>query len=262
MNKLPKLNLDKLDARCYEVLSALQLAQGAPLTAKLIQDFISPISYACRGDIHQENLRQTLMQYLGKPLTPTWCQLLSRQVGARYEEMLARPLMPFDRPTRIEWVPIEIVKLTETTWNETKSGQQLTFFCLAGSPAGYTLKRKFPTRWLAWLAYQIGFSRRVMYQDDPQIFIGMRVWANIAPATDPQQTMDIVGWDVSPAMKKHNRVVAYRRLRFDLPPSVKRDGEPGPGACPFDLDSYCTACMKTAKECVASYRRVAPEGKT
>ena len=259
MARYPSINLKKVDKTCSEVYALLNLARGRPLDSTLISKFIDGIDYALVDHIPSEYIQSTLLQYVGKSLTPAWCQLLARQLSARKDELKVRPLLPFDRPTHTEWVPIEIIKLTDTVWNETKSGQLLTFFCLAGSPAGYTLKRKFPTRWLAWLAYQIGFTRRMMYQDDPQIFVGMRVWALIGPSEDPQQTMDITDWDVSPAMKKHNKTVAYRRLRFDLKPSLTREGEPGYGACPYDLDDYCHACPKTASECAASYKRMTQE---
>jgi hypothetical protein len=255
MRRYPAINLRKLDAACSEVAAFLRLAEGEPLSPELIRRLLKGASYAADYNIPPVNFEQTLAQYSGKVLNASWRKLLARQIAARRDELMVRPLLPFDRPTRPEWVPIEILSLEETVWNETKSGHQLTFFCLAGTPAGYTLKRKFPTRWLAWLAYQIGFSRRVMYQDDPQVFIGMRVWAHIAPSTDPSQTMDIVDWDVSSAMKKHNRIIAYRRMRFDLRPSLTRDGDPGSGACPYDLDCYCRECTHTSASCEASYNR-------
>jgi hypothetical protein len=260
MAEYPSLKLAKLDTACYELFAVFRRLKGTRLDEGQIDKLTGLIAYELRKyHIPPQNVKHTLQQYIGKALTPQWCQLLSRQLTARASELAIRPLLPFDRPLQSEWVPVEIVKTTATMWNDTKPGQLLTFFCLAGSPAGYSLKRKFPTRWLAWLAYQVGFSRRAMYQDEPHTFIGLRVWAHITPSSNEHQTMDILDWKVSPEMLKHNKLIVRRRLRFDVEPGYTRSGDPSPANCPFDFDHFCHECPKFPSDCEASYRRLAKD---
>lgn len=208
---------------------------------------------------------QTMLQYLADKVDTPFIDRMSRQLLGRHAELEYGPLMPYVRPVKLEWVPFEIAKVMKTIWNGNKPGQLMTFYCLAGSPAGHRLDKKLPESWLRFIAYKIGYTRRINYNDDePWQFLGLRFWGLVTPAIEDQDSLNFSEWAIDSQMKASNSGIIAKRNRFlfddpDGPSEQDLADEPEmkipKHACPERLDHYCSACPIGVADCEASVHR-------
>lgn len=203
--------------------------------------------------VDQRKLLQSLMQYEGKRLTRRWVDVLARQLAARLNELRVSVIQLYDQPSRAEWLPLEIYTMRRVPWKADQAGQELQLYCLAGHPAGHLLPRKVPERWLSWLAYQIGFTRRLQY-NEPTDLVGFRFWSYGVPAGDPPE-FDLQSWATDSKMRQWNQSIIRLRRRLDIEAERIPDGKEGEYTCPFGYDTYCHECQKNALDCRASFHR-------
>lgn len=187
-------------------------------------------------------LKQTLLQLVGRRPSRNQLKRLAWQLVGRQEELERRPLPIVDAPTANGWVAVKIDSITDIAWADDKAGYKLSLSALSGSPAGFKLSRSVPARWLTFIAYKIGYSRRMEYQDEPQHLIGLLLWAYVVSKPDG---LDMVSWNMDKHMSKHNKEILKLRNRFFL--------DNGP-ECPFELDTDCIDCTRLTHECQASIR--------
>lgn len=252
--KLPRLRAD-LEQHHVELLELFLRHVGTALDSTAANRIAQESQYILGGDVTAEPIFQTLMLYAGRKVESRWCDLIARQLTARIAELKGGPLQIFERPLQDEWVPLEIYSMKGCLWRESSNGQSITFYCLAGHPAGHRLTKKIPERWLAWLAYQIGYSRRIPYDYDPTELIGMQLWGYLKAAAEEDNDLDFQHWQVSNGQKKHNRAILRLRRRFDIEPHKVPDDKVGEYSCPFELDTYCSQCRYPVAMCIASPNR-------
>ena len=197
-------------------------------------------------DYYADAVGQTLLQYLGEKLSTRTISLLVSQLAARHDELASGPIAKFSIANVVqEWVSLEILGLQQAIWRETKPGIQLKLECLSGTPAGHIFDRKLPLTWLNYLAYQIGFSRRMTYPDDqPWLFQGLHFWGSMVKLEDKLE-LDFVDFAVSNGMKKHNKDILKLRLRYELDGDIE---------CPSGFDHECSSCQVSYKQCPAAPR--------
>lgn len=250
--KLPKVDLAQLETLHLDFFRMFQRHIGQPLEGGLCRRLAMNIHYALDSD--PEAVFQTLMQYQGRELSTYWCRLLSWQLVGRRAELQAGPLQLFEHPIRDEWVPMEILSLRPCIWRTDQNGQYLDFHCLSGHPAGHTLSKKFPENWLAWLAYRIGYSRRLRYEYEPEEMTGLRFWGYLRAVEDSEE-LDFDEWDVDRQCKQYNQRILKRRRRFDVDLDRMTETQAEEYSCPFDHDHYCSECTRSVTECMASMNR-------
>ena len=245
---LPKLRFKRINEDKALFRAAIRRAGSQEVDALVIRAVrnVAEERYGCE---YADSVVQTMLQYTGDKLSARTVLLLSAQLAARYEGLQEGPLGKFMVANVVEeWVPLEILSLMPTIWRETKPGIQLQLECLAGTPAGSVFDRKLPLAWLSYLAYRIGFSRRMIYDDtQPQLFAGLRFFGLMVKLEDRQE-LDFTDFAVSSAMKKYNQGILKLRLRFELDGDIE---------CPFMLEHECRDCSKTADECPAANRAIA-----
>ena len=195
------------------------------------------------------NVFPMILQFESKLLTAEVADTLSRQIAARVVELEARVVPVFQGIIVPEWTPLEIIDIKEATWKEDQKGQQFSFLCLSGTAAGHVIVRKFPEKWLAYLAYQIGFNKRMNYNYEPKVFLGLRISGLLIASQRDEGQTDIQEWRISAHMKKRNVGILKLRTRYD---KLHKEGP----ECPNGLDNDCSECMKTSKQCDASYIRI------
>jgi hypothetical protein len=193
---------------------------------------------------------QTLQQYMGEKLSARTISLIASQLAARHDELVSGPIAKFSIANVMqEWVSLEILGLQQAVWRETKPGIQLKLECLSGTPAGHIFDRKLPLNWLNFLAYQIGFSRRMVYPDDqPWLFQGLQFWGSMVKLDDKLE-LDFVDFAVSNGMKKYNKDILKLRLRYELDGDIE---------CPREFTHECSSCQVSFKECPAAPRHQLP----
>lgn len=201
------------------------------------------------------NLSKTFAQYVGRKLTVDLIKTLSWQIAARMDELQSSLLVAYTKPVKQEWIGVEIANAQPSLWRGDQRGVQFTFFALSGHPAGHTVVRNFPETWLNWFAYQIAFSRRIIYcgdecNGDPRHFIGMRIWGYLQP--DPESDeISFDQWQINPQFKTHNVRILKLRTRFDFD-HKDRNTESGSVECPFGYDHPCWECDRGPAACPAS----------
>ena len=185
---------------------------------------------------------------------------LAYQLVARRDELANGPIVKVTRPTRSEWIGIEITGVELTEWRGDQPGVTLRLLCRTGQLAGVTVSRKFPIGWLSFLAYQIGFTRRLQYDpDNPAMLVRLRMRARLV-WSEQDRPVDFDQWALDREATKHNRLIIARRTRFDVQHKRFEDskGEPLAHVCPFDYDHDCGACQVSHTECPAVYAGLQP----
>jgi len=245
-SKLPRLRLGTIDKTHDRAVESMGRFSGRYLTREICKPLAMSFSLLLNSE-ETPDIYGTLVQYEGMMLTPEWIDLVSRQLVARKEELGGGPLRLFERPIRDEWVPLEVYSIKPCVWRDNDPGQMLQFYCLAGHPAGHHLQKKLPERFLSYMAYKIGFSRRIQFDHDPLQMIGLRFWGYLLADTEESSDLSFENWDVSNDVLKHNRTIIKLRNRFEL------DTEDD--TCPFALDHYCSECPRSVNECPAAIHR-------
>jgi len=254
--KLPRVKLDELDYLHEDLVSMFLRFEGKKLTPELCLRLARNLSFALEGGVNVDHAFQTLMQYENKELNKHWSSLLARQVVARQYELAGGPLQLFDkRPVRDEWVALEIMSSKPCDWRGKPAGIELTFYCLTGHPAGHLLAKKFPENWIAYLAYRIGFSRRLRYNYETWTLEGLRFFGYLLGAKRDPADLDFEDWVVNPAVKRANQLIIKKRQRFEVETGGMSEDKQQEYSCPFDLEIYCSDCRHSTNECIAVPRR-------
>lgn len=249
--RLPSISLASVDSQHVDFVRMFRNYHNQRLTRELCHILAHNVHFALGEAYLVDNIFQTLLQYVGEPLDDQWTDILARQLAARKEELKGGVLQLYECPLREEWVPLEVYSLIPSVWRETRDAQILNLYCLAGHPAGHRLQKKLPESWLAYLAYQIGFSSRFRYEYEPTEFIGLRFWGFMKRPARGREELDFEQYKASGQLEEHNRLIIARRQRFNFQP----DALPRNCSCPFDLDCYCSDCRHPVEVCVASYDR-------
>ncbi len=251
---LPRSKLVSLDPLHYDFLAVLHRFRGQVLTTGLCGHLARNFS-AALDDVSETNVFQTLLQYVGHELDAYWSSLLARQLVARKEELEYGVLQLFTKPLRNEWVALEVYKATACVWRENAKGVYLHLYCLTGSPAGHVLRKKFPETWLAYLAYQIGYTRRMQYDYEPTSLTGLRLWGYLLAAPGQQGELGFEDWKVDAGMKAYNQSILKLRARFDIDLDRIPESKLEEYSCPIDADHYCVQCHCSVQQCIAAYNR-------
>lgn len=189
-------------------------------------------------------LYQSLLSHDGKRLSVELCQYLGRQLAGRRTELRNGPIAPCVSPRTNGWIIVQVVGVKEAAWGDRGLGYQLSLACRYGPPSGVTLQRKVPAGYLRWFAYQVGFTRRMAYNDDPRVFMGLMFWVYTTVLPDGEG-YEIEACDASSALRKHNTEIIKKRLRFYV---TMRDDP-----CPYTLPNDCANCAKV--DCNGHYDR-------
>jgi len=241
--------LKKVEKKSADLFSAFLPFENAIISKDLARQLARRADYIFEKFEIYENVYPMILQYESQVLTIKTADLLSRQIAARVQELEARVVPVFRNIVTPEWVPMEIVAIQDAIWKDSEKGQQFSFLCLSGTAAGHVITRKFPMGWLSFLAYQIGFNKRMNYPYEPKIFLGLRISGLLVPSQRDEGQTDISEWQISKHMKKRNVGILKLRTRYD---KLHREGP----ECPQGLDNDCSECMKTSTQCDASYIRI------
>ncbi len=249
VGKPPSRKLDPVFSTRDWILCVLNLYTGETITADLAKRFAHELNSVTDGDMLFEPLVFTFLQYEGTTLTSGFAAILAMQIAARRDELDKGPLLLYTQPVRSEWVPLEIQGLTSCVWRNNERGIKLDLLAMGGHPAGHVLTKKVPESWLAFLAYQMGCSRRLTYPHEPWVLTWLWLWGYLVPDADGAM-LNFVKWGVPPWMQKRNKEILRRRLRFTITPT------PVDPICEYDFDWDCNSCTKGRHECPASTKAV------
>jgi len=251
--KLPRNKLGDIDFFHDDFIKLFHHHAGERLSPDLCKRLAWNIEGAV--DASRNHVYQTLMQYEGRVLNDRWCNLLSRQVVARLGELKSGVLQLFDRPIREEWVALEVYQVDACEWGDNQPGVLMNLYALTGHPAGHVLQKKFPESWLSFLAYRIGYSRRIQYDQEPHMLTGFRFWGYLKPSQRDPNELEFDDWQIDAKLKKANQSIIKLRHRFDMEPERIPDGKEDEYSCPIDSESYCSECSCSVRECCAAYNR-------
>ena len=253
--RLPRIRLGHIDAGQQAIHGALAGYGGKLLTAERCRRLSHTAYYLLNLPTGWDNIFQTVLQLEGRTVDAELARRLSRQLAARADELAGGPIQLFDKVTQAEWVPLEIMELRPAVWKAGRAAQQPRLHCLAGRPAGAMLTRKVPESWLPAMAYQIGFSRRFQYRDEPRDLLGLRLWADLRPDERNPGEYTFEAWDTDAHLLKANKRIIKLRLRFELDLSRLREDRLVAYDCPFGLDSECYDCTLSVSDCPAAPNR-------
>ena len=234
--KIPKFDLSATQDRQAWVAESLTARMSGEVNVNSAAQIAAHLNAAFDDDIPAQHIYDTIAQYQGRVVDPGLIHILSWQIAGRYDELRESPLALYTHPERAEWVPVEIIGVAKTTWKSSGRGVALHMRTLAGHPSGHTLVKKVPETWLAYLAYQVGFSKRMRYPDEPWVFVGLYFCGYLVPDEDTDQ-LSFEAWGMTDGMKKTNTAIIKPRIRFEFDKGIPKGFE-----CPEDYDYFCNEC--------------------
>ena len=240
--KPPRRSLGPALERQHWVREHLGVYVDRAIDVFMAKRLAAQLNTASDDTMPYDHLFETFAQYEGRTMTPAFVEVMAMQIAGREDELVHGPLMIYSHPVREEWVPLEVVDVQPTPWRDGAAGQELTFLALGGHPSGHTLRKKVPESWLTFLAYQIGFSQRSRYADEPWMLIGLRLWGYLVPDED-HSILQFTHWGVNDELKSANSKIVRYRVRF-----LNNRGVEDP-FCPMDFDHDCNVCTVRSDKC-------------
>ena len=109
--------------------------------------------------INKGHITESLWHLAGNPITALELTTTCWRIAGNLNSLAAGPVTPWAKQSRLEWVPVQInaVKAKRTQYNV---GYELRFRVLAGSPCPVIITKFWSSRFCAYIAKNIGFSRR------------------------------------------------------------------------------------------------------
>jgi hypothetical protein len=236
-----RFRLSKLDELVKALDGEMREYVGTMLTVPTCKWLASSIN-SHFTDVEWEHVFQTLLQYAGQLLSPELSLMLSRQFAARVDELREGVLLKTEVPSHPAWILLEIINVDEALWKKDKKGVLLSLYCLTGQTAGVIIKKTVPEKWLAWLAYQIGFTRRITYDYDPRYLLFLRFWGHVIPL-EGGKDLDFDEWNMDSNCLQSNKIKIKLRARLDF------DIRSQDTTCKNGMDCYCWECPYTRLEC-------------
>ena len=239
---IPRIRFDDILLQTDTAFTLLRQRIDCPITPEMAIH-VGGLLAELLGFQDNHTCTQTMLQYVGQPLTRQLAETLAAQIGGRESDLANGPLIAYDRPVRDEWVAMEVRTTREALWRERFAGVEFGLRCFTGHPAGHLIRRKFPEGFLSYLAYQVGWSRRLQFDGDARHFIGLRLWGFLRPVPDSDE-VQFDQWGLTPSFRKHNLQLIRLRTRYDV--------EDPKAECPNGLTNHCFDCAVTRTECQAS----------
>lgn len=171
-------------------------------------------------------------------------EILTRKTAAEFAWRLAgnvdaladgRPVIPWTRQIRDEWVPVQITHVDPTT-RRGKFGYLFRCRALAGTYCPFTFEQFFSRGSCTAISRLVGFSRTLPYTN-PSYLTGLRMLAYVEASKSIEQPQ-FQQFDCSPSMRAFNKKIIEIRTR-------RRP-------CPRNFDRECAQCPVGADQCKAS----------
>lgn len=214
--ELPKWNLRKVERTARDMYESVFVRW---LGEKLHEQVLSFLVDDCAESLGLTSQRQysalidTFCQDIDKTLDKPLLLRMSLQLTVNRGVLLdGQPLHRFDGVSEPEWVPFIVCAMTPCSFGA-KPGLRLLLRVIAGQYAGYSTERSVPVGFLTKLAYDVGFSRRLQYEQ-PADLIGLMFAGLAVPTTESE--LQFEDYKVSAAMKKANRDLIKQRQEEEL----------------------------------------------
>ena len=175
----------------------------------LFEDVCDTLGLKTKSERQAAN--DTLVQYVGMKNDESLNRLLCMQFSWNLEELnRGKALRKFTSVNEYQWLPFQIGEIS----HETKFGTQVAKMCLlcfGGFAAGYVTTKSVPWGYLRYFAYQVGFNRRWMYEDNPSTLHNLR----FAGLVEPSDVADLRfhRYHMTASMKSHNASFIHKRVR-------------------------------------------------
>jgi len=153
----------------------------------------------------------TLAQYLGRKNDEELNRLLCMQFSWNIEQIKkGHALCKFTCVTEFRWLPFQIGAI-EADCRFGKDVAKLSLLCFGGFAAGYVTLKVVPWNFLRFFAYQLGFNRRWVYEEESKHLLNLR----FAGLIEPSDVADLRfhRYHMTTAMKKHNVKFIHERAR-------------------------------------------------
>lgn len=208
---LPRWRLDRDEHEALRLYRKVLLRwMGERLTTEISAVLMDDLSDAMelRKSEQLAALADTLLQYHGLILDMPTLRRMAMQCTCN-RKMLedGQPLRRFTGVLQPEWVPFQIVDLQPCQFGA-KPGMQLDLLVIGGAYAGFPAEKKCPTRFLARMAYDIGFSKRLLY-DEPSDLLGLKFAGYILPTQEPELHFEY--YAITSPMARENRQTIKQR---------------------------------------------------
>jgi hypothetical protein len=244
-----RLNVDRLLGDVNALQLTLQRYRGYAVTGDVARAIAARANTYFDDGVDFGFMFETIHQYCTKVLDDEFIRLLALQLVSRRDELKKGPLTLFSCPIKAEWVALELAGISESRWRDKEPGATLKLFAFSGHPAGHRLTKKVPERWLNFLAYQVGFTRRRRYEGFQWTLIGTRFWGYLVP-DEKADILNFSAWFVTPAFLKMNREIIAFRTRHNQNTGVDKP------ECPHGHDWDCDQCPQKENACPGSIHRI------
>ena len=141
------------------------------------------------------------------------CRLLSLQLAWNIDLVVkGKPLIRFYGVGDETWMPFEVTQVVEFE-HRGRDMVALHLLCIGGRAAGYSVVKRVPWRFLRYFAYQVGFNRKVQYEDNPQTIVGIRFAGLVKPSQ--ADDLDFTEYTTNGSMMKRNKQIIQERSNYE-----------------------------------------------
>lgn len=237
----PRVSLTAVGKAASEVLSFLH--QYRNLTPSRAGELARRLCGGPMKRIPLSVVYSSLLPYTDQPMSEDQALSLAYQMGGRMTELEVGPISPHLEPEFSQWLGVEVVEMQPCEWKDGRAAQLMHLRCFIGHMAGRTLVRKVPETYLRGMAYEVGFSRKFVYDDRPELFIGLAFWAFLRVTEGEDYRVE--AYEMNSQMNKRNKQIIKMRLRnmIDLPEDP----------CPINYEWECEECENV--DCPANFAR-------
>lgn len=242
--KLPNINLggvEQLRDRLYE--HVFQTYEGTEIKNDVFVELVDRVRLRMHT-VPRRVLELSMLTLLGRSMTFNLAMGTAWRLAGNMPRLKnSVPIDAWTRQAEAETVPVQIIEVRRqrNRWN--KQGYELRKRIMAGTPAGELVMRWVSHDYACYLAFQIGFSRKInkgvvrLYTDAHEL-TSMRLFVRLDPVFSKDGQLTWRQWGISTPLKRWNQEVMLARQKVTPP-------------CPIAARHPCKVCYLGTDACIA-----------
>lgn len=231
-----RFNLTRVFKQREKLFLALKPYIDANITGQVFRDLFDDAYEALPDTVSHDAFFESTRALVGHKLTRRGAAEFAWRIAGNIDELIAaRPVFPWTRQIRDEWVPVQVIRVDAAHRNN-RTGYVFHCRALAGSSCAMVFEQFLSKASCAAIAHVAGFSRTMPYSNAFH-FANLRLWVAVEAARSAEMPQ-FQQVDCTSAMKAHNKKLISIRTRA-VP-------------CPRNFSHPCEHCELGYADCPAA----------
>lgn len=211
-----RFNLKAVFRQREKIFLALKPYVDAVLSGQVFNDLFDDLYKSLPDTVSHDAVFESTRVLAGHTLTRREAAEFSWRLAGNMSELIAgRPVVPWSRQIRDEWVPVQIIRV-DTAQRNNRHGYVFHCRALAGSPCTMVFEQFLSKGSCAAIARIAGFSRTMPYSSALH-FANLRMWVELE-AERSAEMPQFQQVDCTSAMRAYNKkLIGIRTRAFPCP---------------------------------------------